>query len=52
MCKWLTHLNYRAKKAGVKFEFKKEATVENVKEFAPDAVVVATGATPLIPTFI
>ena len=50
--KWLTHLNYRAKKAGVKFEFKKEATVENVKEFAPDAVVVATGATPLIPTFI
>ena len=38
MCKWLTHLNYRAKKAGVKFEFKKEATVENVKEFAPDAV--------------
>lgn len=52
MCKWLTHLNYRAKKAGVKFKFKKEATVENVKEFAPDAVVVATGATPLIPTFI
>lgn len=52
MCKWLTHLNYRAKKAGVKFEFKKEATVEAVKEFAPDAVVVATGATPLIPTFI
>ena len=52
MCTWLTHLNYRAKKAGVKFEFKKEATVENVKEFAPDAVVVATGATPLIPTFI
>lgn len=52
MCKWLTHLNYRAKKAGVKFEFKKEGTVENVKEFAPDAVVVATGATPLIPTFI
>ena len=52
MCKWLTHLNYRAKKAGVKFEFKKEATVEGVKEFAPDAVVVATGATPLIPTFI
>ena len=52
MCKWLTHLNYRAKKAGVKFEFKKEATVEAVREFAPDAVVVATGATPLIPTFI
>lgn len=52
MTKWMVHLNYRAKKAGVKFEFKKEATVELVKEFAPDAVVVATGATPLIPTFI
>lgn len=52
MCKWLMHLNYRAKKAGVKIEFNKEATVENVKEFAPDAVVVATGAKPFIPTFI
>lgn len=52
MCKWLSHLNYRAKKAGVKFEFKKEATPENIKEFAPDAVIVATGATPLVPGFI
>lgn len=52
MCKWLSHLNYRARKAGVKFEFKKEATVDKVRDFAPDAVIVATGATPLIPTFI
>lgn len=52
MCKWLSHLSYRANKAGVTFELKKEATVEAVKEFAPDAVIVATGATPLIPTFI
>lgn len=52
MTKWMVHLNYRAKKAGVKFEFKKEATVDMVKEFAPDAVVVATGAKPFIPTFI
>ena len=49
MTKWLVHLNYRAKKAGVKFEFGKEATVEAVKEFAPEAVIVATGAKPLIP---
>lgn len=49
MCKWLSHLSYRAEKAGVKFEFGKEATAESVKEFAPDAVVVATGATPLVP---
>ncbi len=52
LCKWLSHLNYRAKKANVTFEFKKEATVEAVKEFAPDAVIVATGSTPFIPKFI
>ncbi|MDD2980734.1 MAG: FAD-dependent oxidoreductase [Hespellia sp.] len=52
LCKWLSHLNYRAKKANVKFEFKKEATLENVKEFAPDAVICATGAKPFIPPFI
>lgn len=49
MTKWLVHLNYRAKKAGVKFVFDKEATVEMVREFKPDAVIVATGAKPLIP---
>lgn len=49
MTKWMVHLKYRADKAGVKFEFKKEATVEAVKEFAPEAVIVATGAKPLIP---
>ena len=49
MTKWLVHLNYRAKKAGVKFEFGREATVEAVREFNPDAVIVATGAKPLIP---
>ena len=49
MTKWLVHLNYRAKKAGVEFLFDKEATVEDVKEFAPDAVIVATGARPLVP---
>lgn len=49
MTKWLVHLNYRAKKAGVGFEFGKEATVEEVRRFAPDAVIVATGARPLVP---
>lgn len=52
MCKWLSHFTYRANKANVTFEFKKEATVEAVREFAPDAVIVATGAKPFIPTFI
>ncbi len=49
MTKWMVHLNYRAKKAGVTFEFGKEGTVEAVKEFAPEAVIVATGAKPLVP---
>ena len=44
MTKWMVHLNYRAKKAGVTFEFGKTGTVEAVREFAPDAVIVATGA--------
>ena len=52
MCKWLVHLNYRAKKAGVRFVFNREADAESVRAFAPDAVIVATGATALIPTFI
>ena len=29
--------------------FNKEATVEDVKAFAPDAVICATGAKPLVP---
>lgn len=49
MTKWMVHLNYRAKKAGVKFVFGKEATIEDVKEFAPEAVIAATGAKPLVP---
>lgn len=49
MTKWMVHLNHRAKKAGVKIVFNKEATVEAVREFDPEAVIVATGARPLVP---
>lgn len=49
MTKWMVHLNHRAKKAGVKLVFNKEATVETIKEFNPEAVIVATGAKPLVP---
>lgn len=49
MTKWMVYLNHRAKKFGVKIEFNKEATVENIREFGPEAVIVATGAKPLIP---
>lgn len=49
MTKWLVHLNHRAKKAGVEIVLNKEATVEAIREFAPEAVIVATGARPLVP---
>lgn len=49
MTKWMVFLNHRAKQLGVKVEFNKEATVEAVKEFNPEAVIVATGAKPLVP---
>lgn len=49
MTKWMVHLNHRAKKAGVEIVLNKEATVEAIREFAPEAVIVATGARPLVP---
>lgn len=49
MTKWMVHLNYRAKKAGVKMVFGKEASVEDVRGFAPEAVIIATGAKPFVP---
>jgi pyruvate/2-oxoglutarate dehydrogenase complex dihydrolipoamide dehydrogenase (E3) component len=36
-------------KSTVKVEMNKRATAASVKEFAPDAVVIATGSTPLTP---
>ncbi len=49
MTKWMVHLQHRADKAGVKFVFGREADIGAVRIFAPDAVIVATGATPLVP---
>jgi len=50
--KWIQYLLTQCKKNGVTLELGKEATVENIKEFAPEAVIVATGAKPIIPTSI
>jgi NAD(H)-dependent 7beta-hydroxy-3-oxo-delta4-cholenoic acid oxidoreductase len=47
--KWIQYLNVQCGKLGAKIELDKEATVEAVKEFAPDAVIIATGATPFVP---
>ena len=40
---------HAVKSAGVKLELGKMVTVDDVKEFRPDVVVVATGSTPLVP---
>jgi 2,4-dienoyl-CoA reductase-like NADH-dependent reductase (Old Yellow Enzyme family)/thioredoxin reductase len=42
-------LLYKCEKHGVDMRFDTEATVETVKSLKPDAVIVATGGTPLIP---
>lgn len=47
--KWIQYLLVQCKKLGVTVLTDKEATVEAVKEFAPDAAIVATGAVPFIP---
>ena len=48
----LGYLIREAKKAGVKFEMNTEVTVEMMKEFNPDEIIVATGAEPVMPAFI
>jgi len=40
----------QVRKAGMKIELSKEATVESVREFGADAVLVATGAKPIKPS--
>lgn len=47
--KWIQYLIVQCRKLGVELVNGREATVESVKEFAPDAVIIATGATPMIP---
>jgi 2,4-dienoyl-CoA reductase-like NADH-dependent reductase (Old Yellow Enzyme family)/thioredoxin reductase len=43
------YLSVQIKKAGVTVELDREATLKSVTNFAPDVVIVATGAKPLIP---
>ncbi len=45
-------LDKQCKKAGVKLELNKEVSAEVVKQFAPDVVILATGAEPLIPAIL
>ncbi len=43
-------LERQCKKAGVSIVLNREVTPEVVKEFAPDVVVVAAGASPIVPS--
>ena len=43
------YLTTQVKKAGVKIDLGKEVTLALVNELKPDVVIVATGATPLLP---
>jgi 2-enoate reductase len=45
----IRYLSSQLKKLGVQIELNKEASPELVKEANPDEVIIATGATPLIP---
>lgn len=49
MSQLIKYLSRQVEKAGVKVELGKEVTPELVDEMKPDVVIVATGATPLIP---
>ncbi len=48
----IQYLTTQVQKAGVHVEMNREATVEIVKGFKPDVVIVATGGVPVIPTEI
>ena len=46
---FIDYLIARIKKSGIKVELGKEADMDSVKKFKPDVVILATGATPLVP---
>jgi 2,4-dienoyl-CoA reductase-like NADH-dependent reductase (Old Yellow Enzyme family)/thioredoxin reductase len=48
----IQYLSRQVEKAGVQVELGKEVTAELVEERKPDVLIVATGATPLIPASI
>lgn len=48
MKNFLNYLNKQLQESNVKVNLDKEATVESVKKFSPDAVVVAIGSNPFI----
>jgi len=52
LASWVQYLVTQVKKAGIYLNLNTEVTPEVVSQVKPDIVIVATGATPLIPTEI
>jgi len=52
LASWVQYLVTQVKKAGIHLNLNTEVTPEVVSQVKPDIVIVATGATPLIPTEI
>jgi 2,4-dienoyl-CoA reductase-like NADH-dependent reductase (Old Yellow Enzyme family)/thioredoxin reductase len=46
---WLKHLIYAARLSGVEFRLGMEATEKNIQDAKPDAVIIATGGSPILP---
>ena len=49
ICLTLKYLSTQVEKAGVRVEMGREANPDLIRELKPDAVIIATGATPFIP---
>ena len=49
---YIQNLSMRVQKAGVKVRMNTELTGEQISDMKPDVIVIATGATPRIPTFL
>jgi 2-enoate reductase len=45
----LSYLTSQVRRSGVRVELRKEATVELIQERNPEVILVATGATPMLP---
>ncbi len=51
LSKWIQYLQTQIEKAGVDLRLRTEITAENIEQFKPDTVIIATGGEPFIPEF-
>jgi NADPH-dependent 2,4-dienoyl-CoA reductase/sulfur reductase-like enzyme len=48
----IKYLSQQVEKAGVKVELNKDVTIEIIKAFSPDAIILATGGKPIMPKWL